>query len=81
MKTLDELLSDLARRGELTHLSVAPSGKTFLATYAPARAMGLCLGEDADPAKAIRAALCAKPHKQVLCADSSKPTEDEMDFG
>ncbi len=73
MKTLEEQIHDLARRGELTHLSLTPRGNTFVASFAPARAMGVFYGEDADPVKAIRAALA--------CTRKPAPSKDEMDFG
>lgn len=54
-QTLDTVLRDLAKRGELTHISVVPSqnGKTFRASFAMSSKFGISFAEDPDPAQAI----------------------------
>lgn len=55
MANLEDTIRDLATRGELTHLSLAPnqSGPGWRASFAPASHFGVCFGGDLDPVKAI----------------------------
>jgi hypothetical protein len=50
---LETTLRDLAARGELTHISLTPSGKGWRALYAPASTFANSFAEDKDPVKAI----------------------------
>jgi len=59
-KQLDEVLRELARKGELNYISLVPiahkdaiNGVGFSATYAPATNCGHGFGRDADPVTAI----------------------------
>lgn len=65
--TLEELLRDTARRGELNHLSLIPSPKGFCATYCPASKCTHNTAIHADPVEALRLAMRTK--------------RTEMDFG
>jgi hypothetical protein len=53
--TLEDTLRDLAKRGELSHVSIASSqnGKMFRASFAMCSYFGVSYAEDADPAKAM----------------------------
>lgn len=51
--TLEDRIRELAARGELTHVSLAPSGKKWMASYAPASVFGTSQAEHADPVQAI----------------------------
>lgn len=55
--TLDDLLRDAAKRGELNHISLFPHAKGFLATYCKASKCTHTTAVHADPAEAIKAAL------------------------
>jgi hypothetical protein len=62
-QTVDDVLRDLAKRGEISHISLTPSqsGKFFRASFAMTSLFGVSFAEDADPAKAIiKACLSAK---------------------
>jgi hypothetical protein len=52
---LEDVLRDLAKRGEISHISLVPSqnGKLWRASFAMSSRFGVSFGEDADPAKAI----------------------------
>jgi hypothetical protein len=54
-KNLEEIIHDLAARGELTHLSVVPSqnGRKWRASFAMASKYGISFAEDADPVRAL----------------------------
>jgi len=63
---LSDLIRDLAKRGELTHLSLSPREielgnnkkvKGWGATFAPASTFGNTFGEDTDPVVALLNAL------------------------
>lgn len=53
--TLEAVLHDLAKRGELSHISLTPSqnGKLFRASFAMTSKFGISFAEDVDPAQAI----------------------------
>lgn len=57
--SLEEMIRDLAARGELTHLSLAPnpSGKGWRATFSPSSVFGVSHGGDPDPVKALMLAM------------------------
>lgn len=54
-QTLEDVIRDLAKRGELTHLSLTPSqdGKKWRASFAMSSKFGISFGEDVDPVKAL----------------------------
>jgi hypothetical protein len=54
-QTVDDVLRDLAKRGEISHISLTPSqdGKLWRASFAMCSRFGVTFAEDADPAKAI----------------------------
>lgn len=63
MSDLEDLIRDVAARGELTHLSLAPRkierGENkfvngWSATFAPASVMGNTFAEDVDPVVALK---------------------------
>src|ERR1035437_103027 len=63
--TLDELVRDLAKRGELTHLSLIPHGTGWSASYSAASpAGGFGRAEADDPVGALFGAVAdVKPRK------------------
>lgn len=74
MKSLEDVIRAVARAGELTHLSViaAPRKGGFVFSASVRGATGATAhGDDADPVKAILAALSPK----------KKGKTDEPDFG
>lgn len=54
-QTVDSVLRDLAKRGEISHISLTPSqnGKMWRASFAMTSKFGVSFAEDADPAQAI----------------------------
>lgn len=62
LDTLEDLIRDLARRGEMTHLSLTPrkierNGKSvsgWACVLSPASVSGNFFGEDLDPVDAIK---------------------------
>jgi len=54
-QTVDDVLRDLAKRGEISHISLVPSqnGKLWRASFAMSSKFGVSFAEDADPARAI----------------------------
>lgn len=88
MKTLDDMIADLATRGELVHLSIVSVAGGFSATFAPASAVGSYSTErDKDPVKALKRAIeNAKGMKRRSPAKNAKPgaepvAADDLDFG
>jgi hypothetical protein len=95
--TLDDLIRDAAKRGELTHLSVVAVAGGFSATFTPASTFGTVHERDADPViamtKAIKAVKLARPSsaphytptKTEAANVRGEPgplgDEDDMDFG
>lgn len=59
--TLEQRIRELAKNGELTHLSLIPrpcrEGIKWSASYSPAKKWGHSYGEDADPVAALEKAL------------------------
>jgi hypothetical protein len=78
MSELETSLRRLAKNGELTYLSLIPvagkgeNGVVFHATVSPASKWGNMEGRDADPVKALLAALEGLPKSFV------KPTREEL---
>jgi hypothetical protein len=70
--TLEDLLRDLAARGEMTHLSIAavagkgPNGVVYSGSFCPAAQFGHGFGRDADPVKAILEAVRDKSLKKLV---------------
>ena len=56
-KSLEDTLRGLAKRGEITYLSILSNGNGFRATYSPAMNWGHGFGESDDPVVAIQAAI------------------------
>lgn len=63
--TLDQLIADTAKRGELSYLSLIPTRKGWSATYARASNCSHSIATHADPVEAIRLALTAKKPREV----------------
>ena len=59
--TLEDMIRQLAERGELTHLSLAARDGVFYANYAPASTSGYARTSDADPVEALKSALKEAP--------------------
>jgi hypothetical protein len=79
---LEDTIRDLAKRGELTHLSLAPnpSGKGWRATFAPASVFGVCHGGDEDPVKAMLLAIDgAKIRRKAPFKDDSRIGQSIVD--
>lgn len=78
MKTLDELIRALAKKGELSHLSLAFSGRgVFTVAYRGASEGHYCHTEAADPVTALVNAMTDKPG----VSKRKKPSTGEPDFG
>lgn len=78
-RNLEEVLRDLAARGEISHVSLTPSpdkivdGKqVWRASFAMCSKFGVSFAEDTDPVKAIQIALTTAPLKRR--APSARPT-------
>ena len=54
-QNLEDVLRDLAARGEISHISLTPSqdGKMWRASFAMCSVFGISFAEDADPVNAI----------------------------
>jgi hypothetical protein len=92
MANLEEVLRDLAKRGEISHISLVPSqnGKLWRASFAMCSHFGISFAEDADPAKAIilactsaklkkpRASITAKPDRVDTRKAAPEPEEDPL---
>ncbi len=69
---LEDLLRDLAARGELTHLSIVavagkgPGGVVYSGSFTPAAQFGHGFSRDADPVKAIFEAVRDKSLKRLV---------------
>lgn len=59
MSNLEDMIRDLAKRGELSHVSVAlnGSGTQWRASFAPCSVFGVTFAEDKDPVKALTLAM------------------------
>lgn len=53
--TLEDVIRDLAKRGEISHISLTPSqnGKLWRGSFAMCSRFGISYAEDADPVKAL----------------------------
>ncbi len=74
---LEELIHDMAKRGELTHLSLSPVGKEWAVSFCAASPInGYTFVVDADPVNAIcRAIEETKLRKQR--SDAGRPRKSE----
>ncbi len=82
-QNLEETIRDLAKRGELTHISLTPSqgGKKWRALFAPASTFGNSFAEDVDPVKAIQLACTSakiRKHKPFKDGDGAKRKVDAI---
>jgi hypothetical protein len=69
--SLEDMIRDLALRGELSHLSIAPRGNGWSVSFCPTSKFGVFFGEHKDPVEAIKAALEAP---RLRRRKSSEPT-------
>jgi len=86
MKSLEDLISEAAKRGQLNHLSLIQTTKGFAAAYRTASANAHSMATHANPVEALRAALRdgegATKRRRVTTAKPDDPhATDEMDFG
>ncbi|MBR0876899.1 hypothetical protein JQ608_06745 [Bradyrhizobium liaoningense] len=88
--SLEELIADAARRGELNHLSIIGTEHGFHAVFRVASGAGHSSGASKDPVEALRAALTGAKMARAPRGPTMKPTpepdpvsttDDEMDFG
>lgn len=80
--TLEDMIADAVKRGELVNLSVYAKDGAFHASFCPASKSGIAFAEHADPVEAMKAAI--KSVKLARPSRVSKPTEapdEDMDFG
>lgn len=72
MKNLEDMIRDVAKRGDMTHLSLVPvAGKgpgniAWAATFAPAARFGLGRGHHVDPVEAMKLAMTDTRVKGVV---------------
>lgn len=91
--TLEELIRDMATRGELTHMSITPRNGVWEAVFCAGSTLeGYTTGTSADPVDAMRLAIVNTKIKRrrvhpvkpltVTVADTPKPEEPPTDpFG
>ena len=88
--SLEELINDAAKRGELNHLSIIGSEKGYRACFRVASTCSHASGESRDPVEALTQALKGAKmvraprgpsHKPTPEPDPQPATADEMDFG
>lgn len=79
--TLEAMIQDAAKRGELVNLSVYAKDGAFHASFCPASKQGIAFTEHADPVEALKMAL--KSVKLARPPRAAKPAkaDDDMDFG
>lgn len=79
--SLEDVLRDLAQRGELSHISLTPShaGKKtrWRASFAMCSKFGISYAEDDDPAKAIILACTTAKMRPVRTPKPTKIIEHE----
>jgi hypothetical protein len=84
-QTLEDTLRDIVARGELSHLSLAPSqgGKMWRASFAMCSHFGVSFAEDKDPVQAIIVALTSaklkKPRTTINLKPGAEPEPDAID--
>jgi hypothetical protein len=76
-KTLEEVLRDLAKRGELSHISLAQSqsSKMWRASFAMCSRFGVSYAEDEQPDRALLLALTTANLKKPRVTVDLKPDE------
>ncbi|MCK1668640.1 hypothetical protein [Bradyrhizobium sp. 153] len=87
--SLEELIADAVRRGELNHLSVIATERGFHAVFRVASGSGHASAHGKDPVEALCAALKGAKMTRAPRGPSMKPTpepdpvstDDDMDFG
>jgi hypothetical protein len=85
--SLEELIQDAVKRGELNHLSIGPTATGFHASFRIASTCASSFGVDRDPVEALKTAIKGAKMIRAPRGPSHKPTdphetaEDEMDFG
>lgn len=90
MPSLDTMIQDLAARGELTYLSLAPvagkggdKGVVFAAVYSSASKWGHGMARDADPVEALKKAIAdvrlPKVKRKLEEAIAAAPVEHEKE--
>lgn len=72
--TLEEQITDAAKRGELTHLSVCFIDGTFRATFTPATSMGFTTVYLEDPVAALKQALSSTKMVRLRAPKEKTPT-------
>jgi len=74
-QTLEDLLRDLAKRGEISHISLTPSqnGKLWRGSFTMCSHFGVSLAEDADPVQALMLALTSAKLKKPRAKLDLKP--------
>lgn len=69
MSTLDELISDLAKKGKVNHITLSysgtgkPDGHKYTAAFRDNKTDGYCMHSDADPIKALFKVLTLSGYK------------------
>lgn len=77
--SLEDTIRDLAKRGEISHISIVPSqnGKMWRASFAMCTMFGVSHAEDADPVRAIMLALTTakmkKPRARIEHREAETP--------
>lgn len=77
--SLEDTIRDLAKRGEISHISLVPSqgGRMWRASFAMCSMWGVSHAEDADPVRAIMVALTTakmkKPRARIEHREDEKP--------
>lgn len=75
MANLEDTLRDLAKRGEISHISLVPSqnGKAWRGSFAMCSHFGVSFAEDADPVKAVLLACTTAKLKKPRAKIDVKP--------
>ncbi len=74
MSNLEDLIRELAKRGELSNISISRNGSntSWRASFTPCSAFGVSYAEDKDPVKAIMVACdAAKIRKRAEFKDGA----------
>lgn len=82
MSTLEEAIHDLARRGEITHLSLhakhGPGPTVWAASFSPASSMGNSYAESKDPVTALLEAFEGIKLRRRAPAKVDKPSDPHL---
>jgi hypothetical protein len=77
--TLEDTIRDLAKRGEISHISLTPSqnGKLWRGSFTMCSHFGVSFAEDADPVQALMLAFTSaklkKPRTKIDLKPSAEP--------